>query len=237
MINFGQILNEGVTISSSGTTGPAKDIFRDPQNLKEANKVAVEAQKISIDSKILTVTRMTHAGGLLAQSLPAFSIGAEVTVLKKFNPFTFLKNFQHYTHTFLAPAQMKALVNTKGFKECNLQGKRILGGSDPVSWEMIEAFVSKGAVVQPNWGMSEIGPITINIEFSTMDQVNYVKERCPDGYTIMGNEYYCDWKIVDHELYVKGPTCIYDDWFPTGDVVALDMGRRMYYLGRKECIG
>ena len=37
MINFGQILNEGVTISSSGTTGPAKDIFRDPQNLKEAN--------------------------------------------------------------------------------------------------------------------------------------------------------------------------------------------------------
>ena len=57
MINFGQILNEGVTISSSGTTGPAKDIFRDPQNLKEANKVAVEAQKISTTSKILTVTK------------------------------------------------------------------------------------------------------------------------------------------------------------------------------------
>lgn len=236
MIDFSKILSEGVTISSSGTTGPAKDIFRTPSNLKEANRVAVDAQRISTTSKILTVTRMTHAGGLLAQSLPAFSIGAEVTVLKKFNPFTFLKNLQHYTHTFLAPAQMTALMYTKGFKDCDLTGKRILGGSDPVSWEMIEAFVSKGAVVQPNWGMSEIGPITINIEFATMDQVEYVKKRAPDGYTIMGNKYYCDWKIVDHELFVKGPTCIYDDWFATGDIVALDMGRRMYYLGRKENI-
>ena len=190
MISFEKILNEGVTISSSGTTGPAKDIFRDPQNLKEANKVAVEAQRISTTSKILTVTRMTHAGGLLAQSLPAYSIGAEVTVLKKFNPFTFLKNFQHYTHTFLAPAQMTALMNTKGFKDCDLTGKRILGGSDPVTWDMIEAFVDKGAIVQPNWGMSEIGPITINIEFATMEQVAYVKQRCPDDYTVMGNQYY-----------------------------------------------
>ena len=76
-------------------------------------------------------------------------------------------------------------------------------------------------------------PITINIEFATMEQVAYVKQRCPDDYTVMGNQYYCDWKIVDHELYVKGPTCVYDDWFATGDIVALDMGRRMYYLGRK----
>jgi len=236
MISFDKILNEGVTISSSGTTGPSKDIFRDPENLKEANKIAVDAQNISSTSKILTVTRMTHAGGLLAQSLPAYSVGAEVTILKKFNPFTFLKNFQHYTHTFLAPAQMTALMNTKGFKDCDLTGKRILGGSDPVTWDMIEAFVNKGAIVQPNWGMSEIGPITINIEFATMEQVEYVKQRCPDGYTIMGNKYYCDWKIVDHELYVKGPTCVYGDWFATGDIVALDMGRRMYYLGRKENI-
>jgi hypothetical protein len=66
-----------------------------------------------------------------------------------------------------------------------------------------------------------------------MDKVRYVKERCPNDYTIMGDTYYCDWKIVDHELYVKGPTCIYDDWFATGDLVALDMGKRMYYLGRK----
>jgi len=233
MTDWAGIFKSGVTIRSSGTTGDPKDIYRSPDNLKACIDVAVSAQKLTQRSKVLTVTRMTHAGGLLTQTLPAYYIGAEFKI-KQFNAFTFLKDFANYTHTFLAPAQMTALMNTKGFANCDLTGKRILGGSDPVTWEMIEAFVSKGAIVQPNWGMSEIGPITINIEFDSIDKVQYVKERCPDDYTIMGDTYYCDWKIVDHELYVKGPTCIYDDWFATGDVVALDMGKRMYYLGRKN---
>ncbi|MDB4783737.1 AMP-binding protein [bacterium] len=231
MIDYANILNNGVEISSSGTTGPAKKVFRTPDNLKACIDVAIEAQQLVRSSKVLTVTRMTHAGGLLTQTLPAYSLGAEFKV-QQFNAFTFLKDFKDYTHTFLAPAQMTALMNTKGFADCDLTGKRILGGSDPVSWEMIEAFVSKGAIVQPNWGMSEIGPITINMEFDSMDKVQYVKQKAPDGYTIMGDTFYCDWKIVKHELYVKGPTSIYDEWFATGDLVSLDMGRRMYYLGR-----
>ncbi len=231
MIDYANILNNGVEISSSGTTGPAKKVFRTPDNLKACIDVAIEAQQLVRSSKVLTVTRMTHAGGLLTQTLPAYSLGAEFKV-QQFNAFTFLKDFKDYTHTFLAPAQMTALMNTKGFADCDLTGKRILGGSDTVSWEMIEAFVSKGAIVQPNWGMSEIGPITINMEFDSMDKVQYVKQKAPDGYTIMGDTFYCDWKIVKHELYVKGPTSIYDDWYATGDLVSLDMGRRMYYLGR-----
>ena len=232
MINFAQILKNGTTISSSGTTGPAKMVLRTPDNLRACIDVAITAQQLTKRSKVLTVTRMTHAGGLLTQTLPAYSIGAEFKV-QQFNAFSFLKDFKDYTHTFLAPAQMTALMNTKGFKDCDLTGKRILGGSDSVTWEMIESFVSKGAIVQPNWGMSEIGPIVINIEFDSMDKVQYVKERTPDEYTIMGDTYYCDWKIIDHELYVKGPTSIYNDWYATGDIVALDMGKRMYYLGRK----
>ena len=232
MIDYAHILKNGVEISSSGTTGPAKTVFRTPDNLQACNDVAIDAQQLTRSSKVLTVTRMTHAGGLLTQTLPAHSIGAEYKI-QQFNVYTFLKDFKDYTHTFLAPAQMMALMHTKGFKDCDLTGKRILGGSDPVSWEMIEAFVSKGAIIQPNWGMSEIGPITINIEFDSMDKVQYVKQRSPDDYTIMGDTYYCDWKIVKQELYVKGSTSIYDEWFATGDNVALDMGRRMYYIGRK----
>ena len=52
--------------------------------------MALDAQDISKKSKILTVTRMTHAGGLLTQTLPAYSIGAEFKV-QQFNAFTFLK--------------------------------------------------------------------------------------------------------------------------------------------------
>ena len=233
MIDYAKILQNGVEISSSGTTGPSKTVFRTPKNLQACIDVAVDAQQLVRSSKVLTVTRMTHAGGLLTQTLPAYSIGAEFKV-QKFNAFTFLKDFANYTHTFLAPAQMTALINTNGFVDYDLNGKRILGGSDPVTWEMIEAFVSKGAIVQPNWGMSEIGPITINIEFDSMEKVQHVKERCFEQYTILGDTYYCDWKINNHELYVKGPTSIYDNWFATKDIVALDMNKRMYYKGRKE---
>ena len=131
---------------------------------------------------------------------------------------------------------MTALMRTKGFKDCNLTGKRILGGSDPVTWEMIEAFVSKGAIVQPNWGMSEIGPTAINIIFQDLDQVKEVKRQSPlplDEWTILGNNYYCYWKIENWELVVKGDICIYNDWFKTGDIVTTDLSSNLYYKGRK----
>ena len=135
-------------------------------------------------------------------------------------------------------------MNTKGFANCNLTGKRILGGSDRVTWEMIEAFVSKGAIVQPNWGMSEIGPITINAVFDSTESIQKVQEQSeylihrtpPRDFTILGNNYYCDWKIVGGELHVKGPTCVHNDWFATKDMIAIDVYYNMYYFGRKQDI-
>ena len=239
-IDYKHILNNGVEISSSGTTGPAKTVFRTPDNLQACIEVACEAQELTKKSKVLTVTRMTHAGGLLTQTLPAYSIGAEFKV-QQFNAFTFLKDFANYTHTFLTPAHMKALMKTKGFANCDLTGKRILGGSDSITWELIEAFVSKGATIQPNWGMSEIGPIAINAVFDSMETIKIIKESAeyiihknpPSNFTILGNNYYCDWKIIDGELYVKGPTSVYDDWYATKDLVAIDIYYNMYYFGRK----
>ena len=58
------MLREGVYVKSSGTTGPQKHIFRTPENLKACNKIAIESQKISKKSKIYTVCKIEHAGGL-----------------------------------------------------------------------------------------------------------------------------------------------------------------------------
>jgi len=101
--NFDVILKEGCVISSSGTTGTPKKIYRDPNNLKACNKVAIEAQKITKNSSIYTCTRMTHAGGLLLQTLPAYTLGCDITI-EKFNAYTFLKRLKYHTHTFIAPA-------------------------------------------------------------------------------------------------------------------------------------
>lgn len=216
-IYFDHILKNGVSITSSGTTGTPKEVFRTPDNLKACIDVAVSAQQLTQRSRVLTVTRMTHAGGLLTQTLPAYSIGSDFKI-QQFNAFTFLKDFANYTHTFLTPAHMTALTKTKGFENCDLSGKWILGGSDPVSWEMIESFVERGAIVQPNWGMSEIGPITINSVFDSIDKVQEYKQKT-NGETILGDEIYCDTKIIDGILYVKGDLCYTTGWYKTNDIV------------------
>ena len=78
-----------------------------------------------------------------------------------------------------------------------------------------------------NWGMSEIGPIAINKTFYNLDQIQEVKEDL----TILGDTYYCDWKIDNNVLYVKGDICIYDNWFATNDKVNFK-NNIVYYKGR-----
>lgn len=225
------ILENGTTITSSGTTGIPKTIFRTSANLKKVVEVAIESQQITKQSKVLTVTRMTHAGGLLTQTLPAFVIGCDFKV-QQFNPFSFFSDFKDYTHTFLTPTHMTMLMNTKNFESCNLTGKWILGGSDPVTWEMIEAFVSKGATVQPNWGMSEVGPLTINSVFRSLDDIEIMKQKNSKG-TILGDQKYVEWKIEDSKLYVKGDLVYKEGWLDTGDNVEV-IDNTLFYLGRNN---
>ena len=227
-------INNGVTVTSSGTTGTPKKIFRSPQNIAEICKVAISAQKITKDSRILTVTSLDHAGGLLAQTVPAFQRGSVVHATT-FKPFSFLKEFRNFTHTFLTPTQMGALIKTKTFKDYDLSGKRILGGSDPVPWDYIEAFVNQGALVQPNWGMSEIGPITINCEIDSIEKLNHYKTNAPSEATILGDTFYCQKKIIDGQLIVRGPLCYKQGWLETGDIVE-EVNNILYFIRRKDLI-
>jgi long-subunit acyl-CoA synthetase (AMP-forming) len=51
--------------------------------------------------------------------------------------------------------------------------------------------------------------------------------------TIFGSRMYCDYKIVNSELVIRGNISVYGyAWFPTGDLVKEKNGT-LYYLGRK----
>lgn len=221
MINLKEILENGCTISSSGTTGTPKKIFRTPTNLKACIEVSLKGQNITNTSSVLTVTRMSHAGGLLLQTLPAYSIGCDISI-EKFSAFTFLQRFKRHTHTFLAPAMCEAVIRTKGFKTADLSGKYVAMGSDPIPASHIQAFIDQGAIVFANWGMSEIGPWAINKTYWPGD----IAED-----NILGDTFWCDYKIVKEELYVKGNICVYDEWFATGDLVK-KKGSNLYFLSR-----
>lgn len=228
-VDLQYILDNGATITSSGTTGPAKTIFRTPENLRAISVKSLEAQQINKDSKILTVQRITHAGGLLAQTIPGFTIGCDITI-QPFNAFSFLRDFMHYTHTSLSPGHLTMLMERHNFHDYDLSDKWILAGSDPITWEMIEKFVKQHAIFQCNWGMSEVGPVAINHIFTDLKEVEYYKDLSTG--TPLGTKTYCDTKIVDDILYVAGDIVYKDGWLNTGDIVEQKNGM-FYYHGRK----
>ena len=230
--NWQAALANGFELKSSGTTGEPKHIFQSPAKLLAANKIAAAAQNITKQSRILTVCRMTHAGGLLAQTLPGLSVHAHVEI-KPFNAFTFARDIDGYTHTHLTPMHCNLLMQTKSFPTLGLDGVFVTCGSDNVSFETIEAFVQRGAIFMCNWGMTEIGPVTINTVFDTLEKVEQYREQALADGTLLGDRYFCEYKIIDDELWVRGDVCVYDDWFNTHDLVALNEQGAMYHLGRR----
>jgi acyl-CoA synthetase (AMP-forming)/AMP-acid ligase II len=231
--NWQTVIANGFELQSSGTTGKPKRIFQTTAKLLAANKVAIATQNITAQSRILTVCSMTHAGGLLAQTLPAWSVHAHV-VIKPFNAFTFWRDIKGYTHTHLTPMHCNLLMRTKNFSTLDLGGVFVACGSDSVTFEIIEAFVERGAVFMCNWGMTEIGPVTINTVFDAMDKVKHYREQALADGTLLGDRYFCEYKIIDDELWVRGDVCIYKDWFNTHDLVALNEQGAMYHLGRRQ---
>lgn len=229
-IDFQKIMSDGVVISSSGTSGAAKQYFQSPNKIKMANEVAVDCQKISKSSKIYTCCKPTHAGGLLAQTIPAISIGASVDI-ENFNAYSFVKKIKNYTHSHITPLHARAIMMTKGFNNLDLSSIWITCGADPVTWDIVTAFVAKGANFLANWGMSEIGPIAINTLFDSIEKVDYYKSMCPTNATILGDVAACNFKIVNNELWVNGEISIYDDWYATQDKVTEKNGI-LFYLGR-----
>tara|TARA_B100000768_G_scaffold172685_1_gene181187 strand:- start:149 stop:859 length:711 start_codon:yes stop_codon:yes gene_type:complete len=227
------ILKNGIELSSSGTTGSPKKIYQSPSKLKNANKVARECQKISSKSKIYTVCKMQHAGGLLAQTLPAFEVGADIDI-EEFNAYKFCKKITNYTHTHLTPNHAKAIRLTKSFKNIDLNGIWVTCGSEPVEWDLIIDFVKKGCNFMVNWGMTEIGPCAINTVFKNLESVLDYKERAING-TLIGDKTYCDTKIRNNKLYVKGNISVFNDkWFDTKDIVALNKNKEFYIQGRSK---
>ena len=227
------ILKNGIELNSSGTTGSQKKIYQSPSKLKNANKVSRECQEISSKSKIYTVCKMEHAGGLLAQTLPAFEVGADIDI-DKFNAYKFCKKITNYTHTHLTPSHAKAIRLTKSFSNIDLKGIWITCGSEPVEWNLIIDFVKKGCNFMVNWGMTEVGPCAINTVFKNLESVLEYKKRAING-TLMGHRTYCDTKIKNNTLHVKGNISVFEDnWFNTKDIVTLNKKKEFYIQGRSK---
>jgi acyl-CoA synthetase (AMP-forming)/AMP-acid ligase II len=219
---------------TSGTTGDSKNIFQPEKKLEAAATVALKAQYMDDKSRVLTVCRMNHVGGALAQTHPAQFIGAHVDI-KKFNPFTFFEDIKGYTHTHLVPQHIDMLLKIHGihFGKVDLEGVFITCGSDRVYKRQIRPFVERGATFMSNWGMTEVGPIAINTVFTCVKDIHRkIDWDDSHGDTLLGDECWLETDIQDDELLVKGDICVYPLWIKTGDLVEMREGK-LIFKGRK----
>lgn len=228
---FRDVAKNGTTIYTSGSSGEPKAIWQPPEKISANTRAAIEVQSIDATSKIYTCLNPEKAGGLFAQTIPALEAGAKVDYVK-FNPYEYVKQAHKYTHTHLTPKQAKGVMSTKNFKNLDLTGRVFLVGSEPVTYDIIEAFINQGATVILIWGMTEIGVNAILYKFETIEDVVARKLETPVNSTVLGNIFYCDWKIDEQNcLWVKGDSCVYDDWFNTKDEV-IEKNGVLYYTGR-----
>ena len=82
--------------------------------------------------------------------------------------------------------------------------------------------------------MTEIGAIVINTVFDSLDKVAEYRAHAIAGASLLGDRFYCETKVEDGTLFVRGECCVYQGWFCTGDRVVVNEHGAMYYLGRVD---
>ena len=227
---FDTWLSVGGYLRTSGTTGNPKNILQSTQKITASNTAAIIAQGLTSESKVLTTGKLKHAGGIFAQTLPAYTLDAEIDIID-FSPEIFKQRLGSFTHTHLTPNPARNIMSEYD----SLYLKDVWGtcGSTPVTWDIVEWFVGNGAIFMANWGMTEVGPISVNTKFDSMYKVDQMRLLCPDEHTILGDQYYCDYRIVNGELIVKGNISVYgNNWFHTGDLVT-EVNGVLFFKGRK----
>ena len=228
---FVDVMENGKTIYTSGSSGTPKAIRQTPEKISTDGVIACLVQRIDNSSVIYTCLSPERAGGLFAQTIPGLMVGATIDLVK-FNPYDYVRNVHKYTHSHLTPKQAKSVMKTKRFETLNLNGHVFLIGSEPVTYDIIEAFIGRGAEVILIWGMTEIGPNAIMHRFTNMAEVEKVKAITPSGSVLLGDIINCNMKIMDRNcMWVWGETCVYDDWFNTKDQVKMVDGI-LFYTGR-----
>lgn len=218
----------GIMLFSSGSTGTRKQIFMPDSMILSNASNAIECQRLTDRDKILTVCSLNHTGGISAQTLPGLLCGAHI-IVEPFNAFNLLRIIQEQeiTVTHLIPVMIDALIKVNSdVKVPKL--RLVVAGSDCVYQQHVEFWLDRNVPFIINYGLSEAGPIIINHEFVPGDDLSIFELG-----VLLGTSTWCDTKIVDNELLLKG-SCVYtNDWFLTGDCVDLVNGW-FIYRGRRS---
>ena len=235
----GDEADDALIVYTSGTTAKPKGAVLTQAALVWNALNSFHAHDLREADHVLTVLPMFHVGGLNIQTLPALLAGATVTLHKRFEPGAWLADVgkRRPTVSLLVPAAMRAVIGHPTWPGADLSSLKILNsGSMVVPASLIRAFHERGVPVGQIYGATETAPIAIALlRDDAMRKPGSAGKPVP----------HCEVKLVDGEIWVKGPALMRgywrDDfgltregWFRSGDLGRVDEEGFYWIVGRTK---
>jgi fatty-acyl-CoA synthase len=229
-------------VYTSGTTGRAKGAVLTQEALAWNAVNSQHMHDMTAADRVLTFLPMFHVGGLNIQTLPALALGAEVVLMRRFEPGEALAAIarEKPTLSLVVPAVMKAMIEHPHWAGTDLSSLRMVGaGSSIVPVDLIRAFHARGLPVAQVYGATETGPIAIYQKRS---------DAMANEGSVGQPALHCEVRIEDGEILVKGPNVatgywrnpeatresFAGGWFRTGDLGRVDANGNWWVVERKK---
>lgn len=236
-------------VYTSGSTGSPKGAVLAQKALIANAQMSIDAHGMTTEDNVLNVLPMFHVGGLNILPTPAFSIGATVTILERFEPAAALTALTGATLAIMVPTVMQAIMSRPGWATADFSRLRGMSiGSTDVPRALIDAAHERGIPMHQVYGATETCPFAIyqrlDEAIETAGSLGRVGIACqarlmlPNGTEAPIGEPGEIWIKGDNILteYWNNPEesarAITDGWFHSGDVATLDENGLYWFTDR-----
>lgn len=246
----GRLGDPFLIVYTSGTTGRPKGAVLTQEAVFWNALISQHAQDLTAADHVLNVLPLFHVGGINIQVMPAFYIGATVTLHSLFAPQEVISALEDdgITTTVCVPAMMKALMAHPAWAAARFPDLRLLNtGSTDVPVEILRDVNARGIPMVQVYGATETGPVS-TYQRADEAQTTLGSIGRPGAHVqvrIVADGRDC---AVDEpgEIWIKAPNtfshywqnpqatnaALEDGWFKTGDVALRDAQGLLWFVGR-----
>jgi fatty-acyl-CoA synthase len=236
---------------TSGTTGVPKGAVITQGGLQANAASTVATLRMTSKDRVLTYLPMFHLAGLNLLTLPALSVGAEVTVHRQFDPAQVLEEIRRLCSTLLVvpPPLSLALSSHPRWADTDLSSIRaVMTGGTTVGARAVDVWSLRGIPVIQGYGLTETGGNATATPLDDAPAKSMAAGKPTVGFQVRiassgGSE---GSSGGSGEILVRGPsvmsgyfenaeasrTAMPDGWLRTGDLGLIDEDGYLHVLDR-----